>query len=292
MDGVINVLKPAGITSRQITSIIKRITKSKKAGHGGTLDPGAAGVLPVMIGKATRLFDILGEESKEYIGEIHFGIATDTQDSYGKTVKTEDVTIYKEQLELVLPLFIGKITQTPSIYSAIRIDGKRAYDYAFSGESVELPSRVVEIFELELLHQTADNCFLVRVLCSKGTYIRSLCEDIAKQLNTCAYLSFLLRTKTGRFSIENSITLDELENYCEDDHLTYVEDILEFLPKMKVKDEYTTVLHSGNKLPLDCCEVKNESDSYLAVYDFEDNFCGIGIKDEDVFRIKINFRRT
>ena len=154
MDGIINVLKPAGITSRQIVSIVKRVTKEKKVGHAGTLDPGAAGVLPVMIGKGTRFFDILGDEKKEYIGEFVFGEQTTTSDSYGELVTKQECDIQIEDVRKIIPNFIGEIEQTPSIYSAIHINGKRAYDYAFEGKEVELPSRIITIYELELLEQT------------------------------------------------------------------------------------------------------------------------------------------
>jgi len=191
-------------------SRLRRITKIKQIGHTGTLDPFAVGVLPVCIGKSTRLIEYL-QDDKEYIAEVQFGKNTDTYDIDGQITENFDKKITQEELLEILPKFQGEISQLPPIYSAIKVNGKKLYDYARKGESVEIQPRKVTISKLELVDfdqnkQTAQ----ILVGCSKGTYIRSLAFDIGKELNCGAYLSALTRTKAGKFEIKNSISLDEL----------------------------------------------------------------------------------
>ncbi len=211
MNGIINVLKPPGMTSQNVVSFMRRMSGIKKIGHSGTLDPYAAGVLPLFIGKATRVVEYAMQGKKEYIGEIHFGIETDTLDSQGAIVGRKNGKITKEQFQSVLDSTKGTIFQTPPMYSALKRDGQKLVNLARKGQHVEISKRPVEIYETEFLEQTGQNRFLFRVRCSKGTYIRALCRDWGRALGTVAHLSFLLRTQTGGFQIAESIALEEIE---------------------------------------------------------------------------------
>ena len=212
MNGIINVLKPPGMTSQNVVSFMRRMSGIKKIGHSGTLDPYAAGVLPIFIGKATRLVEYAMQGQKEYIGEIYFGLETDTLDSQGKVISRQSGEITKEQFQSELESTKVTIYQRPPMYSALKKDGRKLVDLARKGKSVDIPKRPVEIYETEFLEQTETNRFLFRVRCSKGTYVRTLCQDWGKMLGTVAHLSFLLRTQTGGFRIEESVTLEEIEH--------------------------------------------------------------------------------
>lgn len=284
MDGIINILKPPGLTSRQVVSIVKGITKEKKVGHAGTLDPGACGVLPVMVGKATKLFDYIGENRKEYISEFTFGIRTTTQDSYGDVVEQIDCQLTADKVKEALESFIGQCEQIPSAFSAIHINGKRAYDYAYAGQEVELPKRTVTIYEAELLEQTDECSFLVRVSCSKGCYIRSLCEDVAKKLGTVGYVSILIRSKTGKLRIEDAISIDELQEF-DVRYVTPMETMLDSLDVLRVTSKYDKALYNGNKIPVKLFEAVEENKLYR-VEDSKGELWAIGSKDGDIVRMK------
>lgn len=230
MNGIINVLKPPGMTSHDVVSYIRKISGIKKVGHTGTLDPGAAGVLPICIGKATKLVDYITAKDKTYICEITFGKETDTYDKYGKTL-----TEYKEQISLDYGLlkkilkdnFTGDIEQIPPAYSAIKIDGKRAYDLARSGEEVNIPKREVTIYDNKLI-RIKDNTAIIKINCSKGTYIRSICYDIGKITGYGAYMSFLLRVKTGVFDIKNAIPISDITKENIKNVMLTMDSVLEF----------------------------------------------------------------
>lgn len=210
MDGILNVLKPPGMTSHDVVAYLRRVLKTKKAGHGGTLDPDAAGVLPVFIGSATRLLEFAVEGRKQYLVEITLGQQTDTGDDSGTVIKTMPVPqLSKDKVLTVLQQFTGKIMQTPPMYSALKVDGQKLYALARQGINVEREARPIEVYKLELLHQR-DNSLTLAVECSKGTYIRVLGEDIADALGTCGTMSFLLRTQVAGFKIEDAFTLQEI----------------------------------------------------------------------------------
>ena len=219
LEGVVNVLKPPGLTSSDVVSDIRHIFGMKRVGHTGTLDPGAAGVLPICIGRATRLFDYLVDKEKEYIGEIAFGIATDTQDSYGEAVEHMDAVVTEEMVKAVLPLFTGLQNQTAPLYSALSVGGKKMYKLAREGVEVERKVREINVPALELLTQTAPNRYLVRIVCSKGTYVRTLCHDIGERIGVPAHMSFLLRTRSGAFDLDGAFTIGELREMKEQDRL-------------------------------------------------------------------------
>ena len=210
MDGVFNVLKPPGMTSHDVIGFLRRALNTKKIGHGGTLDPDAAGVLPVFAGTATRLLSYAMEGRKQYIAEFTLGEQRDTGDDSGTVVKTMPVPeLTVAQLQEVLQGFLGQQLQMPPMYSAVKINGQKLYQLARKGVEVERQARPIEIYKLELLNFTSTK-FTVAVECSKGTYIRVLGEDIATALGTCGTMSFLLRTQVGSYLLNEAHTLQEI----------------------------------------------------------------------------------
>lgn len=211
MDGFINFLKPPGMTSHDVVSYVRRLLGEKKAGHAGTLDPGAAGVLPVAVGRATRLIEYLDNVKKAYRAEMAFGFSTDSGDDTGRVLERIGSFVLPESERLLeaFSAFTGEITQVPPAHSAIKINGRRACDLIREGKKVEIPSRKVQIYSLELLQPGTDS-IVFDVVCSKGTYIRSLCADLGGYLGIPATMSFLVRRKVGNFLLEHAVTAEEL----------------------------------------------------------------------------------
>lgn len=209
--GFLNIYKPAEMTSHDVVNVLRRVTKIKQIGHTGTLDPFAQGVLPICIGKATRLIEYLDDE-KEYLAEISFGKSTDTYDIEGEvTSKCESKLTQNDILE-GLKAFEGEIMQTPPIYSALKVKGKKLYEYARAGEEVKIEPRKVTIEKIELKNFDEKNQKVdVLIKCSKGTYIRSIAHDLGQDIGTGAHLSKLIRTQAGKFFVDNSIALDEIK---------------------------------------------------------------------------------
>ena len=249
MDAIFNVLKPPKMTSHDVIGFLRRALNTKKIGHGGTLDPDAAGVLPVFAGSATRLLEFAVEGRKEYIAEFTLGAQTDTGDDSGEVVKTLPVPQFtQEQLLAVLAQFIGPQLQLPPMYSAIKINGKKLYQLARQGVEVERTARQIEVYKLELLHYT-ETSFTVRVACSKGTYIRVLGEDLATALGTCGTMSFLLRTQVGAYTIDKAFTLQEIPanpDGCAAKPLTAVD----ALPKLRVNARQAARITNGVRTTL------------------------------------------
>ena len=216
MDGFINMLKPPGITSSQLVVRLRKILGQKKIGHSGTLDPGAAGVLVLGVNKGTRLLEYLLDSDKSYRAELTFGVKTTTGDVFGEIVeKDEKCKISQEELEKVLESFKGHHMQIPPMTSAIKQQGKKLYELAREGKNVERNARPIEIKAIKLVQFYAIKDaikVIFDVECSKGTYIRTLCEDIAAKLGTVGYMSFLIRTQIGLFSIDSSHTIEEVED--------------------------------------------------------------------------------
>lgn len=224
MDGIVNVLKPPGMTSHDVVYFIRKVTGIKKCGHTGTLDPGAAGVLPLCLGKATRLARFVTEGDKTYRGELTLGINTTSMDAFGEKIDQKDASkIFPEQITELFGSLIGSMEQTPPMASAIKVNGKRLYQLERSGQSVEVPSRKITIYDLRMIAswgwQTPNPRVIFDVTCSKGTYVRTLCSDIGKALGSGAYMSFLLRSQVGSFSLEDSYTLEELSAFMESDQI-------------------------------------------------------------------------
>ena len=249
MDAIFNVLKPPKMTSHDVIGFLRRALNTKKIGHGGTLDPDAAGVLPVFAGSATRLLEFAVEGRKEYIAEFTLGAQTDTGDDSGEVVKTLPVPQFtQEQLLAVLASFIGPQLQLPPMYSAIKINGTKLYQLARQGVEVERTARQIEVYKLELLHYT-ETSFTVRVACSKGTYIRVLGEDLATALGTCGTMSFLLRTQVGAYTIDKAFTLQEIAadpEGCAAEPLTAVD----ALPKLRVNARQAARITNGVRTTL------------------------------------------
>ncbi|MCX7568565.1 tRNA pseudouridine(55) synthase TruB [Tumebacillus sp. DT12] len=215
MNGILIVNKPAGMTSQQVVGRVKRVLGVKKVGHTGTLDPDVTGVLPICIGSATRVAEYLLDQAKAYRGEVTFGVSTTTQDASGEPVESVDtVQVTEEQVREAAASFIGPILQRPPAFSAIKINGQRAYDLARQGEEVEIPPREVTIYKLEILSLDLEpNHPKVRfdVECSKGTYVRTLCQDLGSTLGVPAHMSHLVRTRSGPFTLEQALTFEQIE---------------------------------------------------------------------------------
>lgn len=209
MNGILLINKPAGMTSHDVVNIARKSLHTKKVGHCGTLDPDATGVLVLCIGKATKALQFLTSEQKEYIATLTLGTSTDTYDSSGVVLEEKEFQGV-DDVEKVLKSFLGKQKQLPPIYSAIKVNGKKLYEYARHNEKVDIQPRDIEILEIELLKQL-DNHIQFRVLCSKGTYIRSLCVDIAKKLGYPGHMSHLLRSRSGHFDLKDCFSIDELK---------------------------------------------------------------------------------
>ena len=209
-EGIVTVLKPPAMSSSDVVVDVRKIFETKRVGHLGTLDPEAAGVLPVCVGRAVRLFDYLVDKRKTYLAEIAFGIATDTQDAQGAVIETSDAVVSEAAFDSILPQFTGTIVQRPPMYSALKFNGKKLYDLALKGEEIPDKSREVEIFSLHRTRTLGKNRFLIEVCCSRGTYIRTLCSDIGEALGVPAHMAFLLRTASGAFTLDHSVSIAEL----------------------------------------------------------------------------------
>ena len=210
-DGILIIDKPAGWTSMDVCAKLRGIYKEKRVGHAGTLDPMATGVLPVFIGKATKAVSFAEDGEKEYIAGLKLGLVTNTQDTTGETLQESPVNVTAEDLRAVLPRFTGELLQLPPMFSAIKKDGKKLYELARKGQEVERKRRAITIFELELLEQTGEDTFLLRVRCSKGTYVRTLCHDIGEALGCGGCMCSLRRTMAAGFLLEESVTLEQAQ---------------------------------------------------------------------------------
>lgn len=251
ISGVINVYKEKGYTSHDVVARLRGILKQKKIGHTGTLDPQAEGVLPVCLGNATKLCDMLTEKRKEYIAEFLFGVTTDTQDMTGTVLTEKEVNITPKEAEDAIKSFLGEYDQIPPMYSACKVNGKRLYELAREGKEVERKARRVTIYELEILSMKLPEV-KVRVVCSKGTYIRTLGHDIGEKLGCGALMKTLLRTKVERFSLTEAKRLSEIETLVKEGKVEQivvsVEEMFSHIPAIKVKEEFRGAVQNGNPL--------------------------------------------
>ncbi len=242
MNGVIIVDKPSGVTSRDVVNVICKKFNTKKVGHTGTLDPIATGVLAICIGKATKLVEVLTSNDKEYIATVKLGILTDTLDTDGKVLKKQETFVDKNELLNILNSFVGTYNQSVPIYSAVKINGKKLYEYAREGIEVKLPKRMVEIKNIELLDFKEDSyTFEVRV--SKGTYIRSLIKDINDKLGVIGVMSNLKRTKQGKFDIKDAFSLENIQN--DDYKILSITDVLKDDNCVIINDNLYNVIKNG-----------------------------------------------
>lgn len=250
--GLMLVDKPVGPTSHKIVSIVRKGTGVRKVGHAGTLDPRASGVLVLCLGPATRLSEFLSSASKRYEAVIRFGTSTETYDAEGDAVRITGAAPTEEEIRSILPDFTGEIEQTPPPYSAIKIQGKKAYELARKGENVELDPRTITIYNLDLIDYTAPDLMLT-IECSAGTYIRSLAHDLGEQLNTGAHLANLRRVKSGPFTIDECVSLSQLElSISSGDWGQYVRPAVEALPELptvKLADAALEDIRNGRRIP-------------------------------------------
>lgn len=269
MNGVLNILKPPAMTSSDVVSHLRRILGEKKIGHTGTLDPGAAGVLPVCVGRATKIADYIMRGDKEYIAEITFGTETDTLDSYGSVVRTCKCSVTREMLLEVLPAFVGRLLQKPPMYSAVKHQGKKLYELARKGIQVEKPPRAVTVYEAEILHGQ-ENRFLLRFRCSKGTYIRTLCADVGERLSCGAFTSFLMRTETCGYQTEEAYTLNEIESLVMEnrlnDALIPLEKALGFMQRIDCDPFLMRFFATGTPVDLIKTGIKAKENTDYVVY--------------------------
>ena len=249
--GIINVYKEKGFTSHDVVAKLRGICKQKKIGHTGTLDPDAVGVLPVCLGSATKLCDMLTDKEKEYIAVLLLGKVTDTQDTTGEVLSEATVTASVEEVREAIFSFQGDYAQVPPMYSALKVNGKKLYELAREGKEVERVARDVVIHELEILEEDLPRV-KIRVRCSKGTYIRTLCHDIGQKLGCGGAMESLLRSKSGQFHLEEAHKLSEIQTYADEGRLEElvipVEKMFEKLPAVTAKEEALKALLNGNQL--------------------------------------------
>ena len=278
MVGLLLLDKPEGISSFGAAAAIRRISGEKRVGHTGTLDPMATGLLPVLLGQATRLTSLLMDTTKEYEVVLRLGMTTDTLDIIGETL-SQSTPADEKALRAVLPRFTGEIQQRPPMYSALKKDGVRLYQLAREGKEVERPERPVTIQRLELIQQVGPADYRLRVTCSKGTYIRTLCDDIGKALSCGGVMAALRRTRTGGFSIDAAVTLDRLEKEGLSAHLLPADRAVAGYPAVRVSAAQAKRFCNGGQLALQRLTLPGNGAGLLRVYDPEGDFLGMGRVD-------------
>lgn len=294
MDGIFNIYKEKGFTSHDVVAVVRRTIHMKKVGHTGTLDPDAEGVLPVCVGKATKLSDVIMDGRKSYRAMLRLGITTTTEDASGQVLETKPVDFNEEKIREVVAAFIGKLEQVPPMYSAVKVNGKKLYELAREGKEIQRKSRTIEVYDIRIRQFLPPDRVEMDVDCSKGTYIRTLCADIGKALGCGGHMAELLRTATGPFSLKNAIRLSELKELAEQERaeeaLLTMEEALKDFPVIKVAKSSTKLLYNGGKIRKKFFEQKPTSlrvGEIVAVYDFENNLVGLyEIKQEEDFFIK------
>ena len=289
INGVINIYKIKGFTSHDVVAKLRGIMRQKKIGHTGTLDPDATGVLPVCLGNATKLCDMLTEKEKEYIAKVQLGVTTDTQDMTGTVLSSKEVVVSEEEVRLAVASFVGPYEQIPPMYSALKVNGKKLYELAREGKEVERKARPVVIHEIEILEMELPT-LTIRVRCSKGTYIRTLCHDLGEKLGCGAAMAALERTKSGQFSLDTALTLAELEAKLKEagEHreeviqslVIPVDKMFSELQELRLLPEWERLVQNGNSF-----EEKNLKKEYkendrndkrqYRVYIGEDVFMGV-----------------
>ncbi|MBR6003299.1 MAG: tRNA pseudouridine(55) synthase TruB [Lachnospiraceae bacterium] len=290
INGIINVYKQKGYTSFDVCAVMRGILGQRKVGHTGTLDPDAEGVLPVCVGNATKLCDMLTDKSKEYVATFVLGIKTDTLDISGTVLEERKPTVSEEDLRAAINSFIGGYEQLPPMYSAKKIDGKKLYEIARSGKEVEREAVFVEIKDIETM-DISYPYVTIRVSCGKGTYIRSLCEDIGSKCGELACMTSLKRTRVGNFTVDKALTLDEITALRDANRLseavTNTDFAFENYKKAKVDPKFRKLLDNGNKLSPEMLDITGaKGGEKIRVYNDEDVFMGLYSFDEsaDIFK--------
>lgn len=286
--GLINVYKETGYTSHDVVAKLRGILKQKKIGHTGTLDPDAEGVLPVCLGKGTKLCDMLTDKDKTYRVTMLLGIETDTEDISGKIMSEKNVDVTEKEIETVVRNFIGKQLQVPPMYSALKVNGKKLYQYAREGVIIERQPRSINVYNI-VINEINIPRVSMTIECSKGTYIRSLCRDMGVQLGCGACMEKLVRTKVSNFYIEDSLTLEQIENlvksYDIDKKIVKVDEVFTDYEKVVVEHKFDKLIYNGNKFTSDCLKSNNiiQVNSKVRVYDEDDNFIGLYEKTANEF---------
>lgn len=300
MDGILNIYKEKGFTSHDVVAKLRGILKMKRIGHTGTLDPEAEGVLPVCLGTATKLCDMLTDKVKAYRAVLCFGVATDTEDMTGQIIKELPVTCTEEEFRQCLEAFLGTFDQIPPMYSAIKVNGKKLYELAREGICIERTGRPVTIYSIDVESVLLDEEQHMKeaticVECGKGTYIRSLCRDIGEKLGTCACMKELTRIKSGQFLLENSLRLSEVEALVREDDLSSyivtVEQVFAVCGSFSMKPEWDKLLKNGNPVTEEHVtnilipqETGNEfSGDWFRAYTSEGQFLGVYAKEQKKF---------
>ena len=284
MDGFLVLNKPLGKTSSDcVVFVRKRLPRGTAIGHGGTLDPMASGVLPVCVGAATRLFDYIIDKQKTYVAELQLGVITDTQDATGAVVETRSVTVTEADVRAALPRFIGDIWQTPPMYSAIKRGGKRLYELARRGESVEVAPRACRVDDVRLTASLGDGRYRLEVDCGKGVYIRTLCHDIGAYLGCGGHMATLERTRAGVFTLENALTLEEVDALGAEGleaRLLPMDAAISHLPAVRVEARHRAAVRNGMPLRPEWLDAPAPQAPALRVY-VGGEFAGIGAPRED-----------
>lgn len=293
MDGIFNINKPSGMTSFGVVHRLRGILKIKKIGHAGTLDPDATGVLPVCIGKATKVIEFLMEKDKAYHVVLRLGVETDTQDASGNILARRPVACSDEEIEQAIRSFIGDIMQVPPMYSAIRVDGRRLYEMARQGVEVERkprPITIKAIENLEIIRTDGDVRAAFDVSCSKGTYIRTLCADIGARLGCGGHMESLVRIRSGPFCLEDSVTLEEVKAHAENGSLAEVilgmDWALTQFPRLDVNENQAARLRNGMTVP--CPDLPGKDGDLIRIYHENGNLLAVGtiISQDGEQRIK------
>ena len=281
MDGILNIYKEKGFTSHDVVAVVRKTLHMKKVGHTGTLDPDAQGVLPICVGKGTKLADIIMDGRKSYRAILHLGITTTTEDASGEVLEEKPVAFDEEKIREAVKAFIGEIEQVPPMYSAIKINGKKLYELAREGKEIERKARKITVFDIRIRRFLPPFQVEIDVDCSKGTYIRTLCADIGKALGCGGHMASLLRTATGGFLLENAISLGELKALEESGQietaLLKLEDALGEYEKVFILEKATKLLYNGGKIRGDFfwAEKELEKGQVVTVFDHEKNLVGI-----------------
>lgn len=278
MDGIIVINKEKDYTSHDVVAKLKKKLNISKVGHTGTLDPNATGVLPILIGKGTKFSKYLINHDKTYKAQIELGKKTDTADVEGNVIeeKPVDTEYIKQNLVQVLESFVGKQEQVPPMYSAIKKNGKKLYEYARKGEKIEVEPRKIEIYKIELVKYNEKNIEFI-VSCSKGTYIRSLCEDIAEKLNTVGYMKNLERLQVGEFNIEKSVLIDDVNTENIEKYLYTLEDILKDTPNLNLNSKKLKLFLNGVQLTV------TEAEGLYKIY-VNNKFIGTGTVKKNLLK--------
>ncbi len=292
MDGIIVVNKEKGYTSHDIVAIIRKELQIKKVGHTGTLDPNATGVLPILLGEGTKLSQYLTDHDKEYEAILELGTQTDTGDVEGKVIN-QDLNIKefdKIKILQVLQSCIGEMEQLPPMYSAIKVKGKKLYEYAREGKKVEIPVRKIKIYDIQLL-EYSKNLIKFHVSCSKGTYIRTLCEEIAHRLGTIGYMKELKRTKVGKFTLQDSIKIEEIGIKNSQMHIISLQEFFKNKDNIYLTQKQLKPFYNGVKITINNMQHKftqsSQNDNIVNVY-YNQTWLGIAklLKDESIYKIK------